>query len=309
MASSGAIGEWRSLAVGPRFDDSLTPFVLERAAVRGAIVSLDAAYRDILACHPYPAGLQRLLGETLAAVCLLANSLKFQGSLILQLHGAGALRLLVVECDATLSLRATAQWEGEVRDDARLADLAGDGLQAGRGSRMVLTLDPRDGGPLYQGVVALEGGSVAALLEHYLDKSEQIQSRFWLRAAAGRACGLLLQRMPGSEDTDAATWRRASSAVDAAPEAFGASDAHRLLETLFPDDDVRAFRSRSPRFGCSCSQQRVVAALRILGIAEVESILAERGSVAVDCEFCSRRYEFDSGEARALFAASSTVMH
>ena len=144
------IGEWRSQAVGPRFEDSLIPFVLERAAVRGAIVSLDAACRDILACHSYPPGLQRLLGETLAAVCLLASSLKFEGSLILQLHGAGALRLLVVECDAALSLRATAQWEGEVRDDARLADLAGDTLQGGRGSRMVLTLDPRDGGPLYQ---------------------------------------------------------------------------------------------------------------------------------------------------------------
>jgi len=302
------IGEWRSQAVGPRFEDSLIPFVLERAAVRGAIVSLDAACRDILACHSYPAGLQRLLGETLAAVCLLASSLKFEGSLILQLHGAGALRLLVVECDAALSLRATAQWEGEVRDDARLADLAGDTLQGGRGSRMVLTLDPRDGGPLYQGVVALEGGSVAALLEHYLDKSEQIQSRFWLRAAGSRACGLLLQRMPGSEAIDAATWCRASRSIDAAPGAFDAMDAHQLLQALFPDDDVRAFRPRSPRFGCSCSRPRVAAALRLLGSSELESILAEHGSVAVDCEFCNRRYEFDPGEARALFATPATVV-
>src|SRR5438309_9559889 len=171
MASSGAIGVQRAQTVGPHFEDNLTPFVLEHTAVRGAIVSLDAAYRDILACHPYPAALRRLLGETLAAVCLLANSLKFRGSLILQLHGAGALRLLVVECDASLSLRATAQWEGEVRDDALLADLAGDM----RASRLVLTLDPKDGGPLYQGVVALEGTSIAALLEHYLAKSEQIE--------------------------------------------------------------------------------------------------------------------------------------
>ena len=129
MASSGAIGAQRAQAVGPHFEDNLTPFVLDRTAVRGAIVSLDAAYRDILACHPYPAALRRLLGETLAAVCLLANSLKFRGSLILQLHGAGALRLLVVECDASLSLRATAQWEGEVRDD--VAALEVDGVSKG----------------------------------------------------------------------------------------------------------------------------------------------------------------------------------
>jgi molecular chaperone Hsp33 len=290
--------------VGPRFEDNLTRFVFERAAVRGGIVSLDAAYRDILACHPYPAGLQRLLGETLAAVCLLANSLKFDGSLILQLHGAGTLRLLVVECSAALSLRATAQWEGEVRDDALLADLAGERAK----SRMVLTLDPKDGSPLYQGVVALEGGSVAELLEHYLAKSEQIQSRLWLRAGGGRACGLLLQRMPGSEEADSATWRRSAAAVDAAAPAFDAVDAHALLGALFPGDDVRAFRPRSPRFGCSCSRQRVAAALKLLGSAEVEGILAERGAVGVDCEFCNRRYEFGPAEARALFAAPSTAV-
>ena len=283
----------------PPFDDNLTRFVLERAAVRGAVVSLDAAYREILACHAYPAGLQRLLGETLAAVCLLANSLKFQGSLVLQLHGAGTLRLLVVECDASLSLRATAQWEGQVIDDALLAELAGDA----HASRMVLTVDPKDGGPLYQSVVALEGTSIAALLEHYLAKSEQLESRLWLRALEGRACGLLLQRMPGATDVDAATWRRVAAAVDTAPAAFGAADAHTLLEKLFPDEDVRAFRARTPRFGCSCSRQRVAGALRLLGSAEVESILAEHGGVGVDCEFCNRRYEFAPAEARALFNA------
>ncbi len=285
--------------MGPRFEDNLTRFVFERATVRGAVVSLDAAYRDILACHPYPAGLQRLIGETLSAVCLLANSLKFHGSLILQFHGTGTLRLLVVECSAGLELRATAQWQGEIGDDARLADLAGDDP----GCRMVLTLDPKDGGPLYQGVVALEGGSVAQLFEHYLAKSEQIESRLWLRAADGRARGVLLQRMPGSTEADTVTWRRASGAVSGASCVFDAPDAHAALAALFQTDDVRAFRPREPRFGCSCSRQRVAAALRLLGNDEVESILEELGTVGVDCEFCNRRYEFDASEARGLFAS------
>jgi len=293
-------------AVPPPFADNLTRFVLERAAVRGAVVSLDAAYRDILACHPYPAGLQRLLGETLAAVCLLANALKFDGSLILQLQGAGTLRLLVVECDAALRLRATAQWDGTVGDDALLADLA----DPAGGGRMVLTLDPKDGGPLYQGVVALEGGSVAALFEHYLAVSEQIDSRLWLSAGGGRACGLLLQRMPDADDDDAATWQRATRVPAAAASAFGAADAHALLATLFPDDDVRAFRARSPRFGCSCSRERVAGVLKLLGSSEVEAILAERGTVGVNCEFCGRCYAFDATEARSLFVAPpATPVH
>src|SRR5262245_3231638 len=92
--------------------DSLTRFVFERAALRGAVVGLDGAYRECVGYHDYPPRLTRIIGETMAAMCLLANSLKFQGSLVLQLQAAGALRLLVVECDASLKLRATAKWCG-----------------------------------------------------------------------------------------------------------------------------------------------------------------------------------------------------
>ena len=288
-----------------RFRDSLTRFVLERAAVRGGIVSLDGAYRDILACHPYPAALQRILGETLAAVCLLADSLKFDGSLILQFHGAGTLKLLVVECNSALELRATAQWSGNVPGDAVLAGLAG----GERGGRMVLTLDPKDGGPLYQGVVALEGASMAELFEHYLATSEQVESRLWLSADGSRARGALLQRMPGSSEADTETWRRVRGAVAAASQLFDADDAHEALAALFPADDVRAFRPRAPRFGCSCSRRRVAGALRLLGSDEVESILAERAMVGVDCEFCNRRYEFAADEARALFSEPDPIVH
>jgi molecular chaperone Hsp33 len=172
---------------------------------------------------------------------------------------------------------------------------------------MVLTLDPKDGGPLYQGVVELAGSSVAELFEHYLAKSEQLESRLWLRAADGRARGVLLQRMPGSTESDTATWLRAAAAVREASCALDLGDAHAALATLFPSDDVRAFRPRTPRFGCSCSRQRVAAALKLLGSAEVESILAERGTVGVDCEFCNRRYELDAAEARGLFAAPAAV--
>jgi molecular chaperone Hsp33 len=279
-------------------NDSLTRFVFERAALRGAVVGLDGAYRECVGSHSYPPRLTRILGETMAAMCLLANSLKFQGSLILQLQGAGSVRLLVVECDAALTLRATAQWSGDIDEAATLAELAGDPSR----SRMVLTLDPRDGGPLHQGIVALEGGSVASLFEHYLAASEQIASRLWLDATGERVRGLLLQRMPASTDADTATWMRAIFAVDAAAERFTPSDAHDLLRALFRDDDVRAFRARTPRFSCSCTRERVAGALKMLGIAEVESILAEQGSIGVNCEFCNRRYVFDPDEARALFA-------
>lgn len=283
--------------------DALARFVFEHHAVRGAVVSLDDACRDILGCHPYPPALKRVLAELLAAATLLASTLKFKGALIVQLQGDGPVRLLVVECDAALTLRATAQWSDAavaLPADASLAALAG-GPEHGR---LAITLDPKDGGPLYQGVVALEAASVAALVEHYLTTSEQILSRLYLAADAERVRGLLLQRMPAATADDDATWRRAAARIEAMrpDELTGPKHAEALLRGLFPTDDVRLFRLRAARFGCSCSPERVANALRMIGRTEVESILAEQGLIGVTCEFCNRSYTFVAEEARALFA-------
>ena len=283
--------------------DALGRFVFEQRAVRGAVVSLDDACRDILACHPYPPALKRVLAELLAATTLLASTLKFKGALIVQLQGDGPVRLLVVECDAALTLRATAQWSeaaAALPADASLAALAG-GSEHGR---LAITLDPKDGGPLYQGVVALEAASVAALVEHYLTTSEQITSRLYLAPDGERVRGLLLQRLPAATADDDATWRRAAARIEAmrADELTGPKHAEALLRDLFPTDDLRLFRLRAARFGCSCSPERVANALRMIGRTEVESILAEQGLIGVTCEFCNRSYTFVAEEARALFA-------
>jgi molecular chaperone Hsp33 len=285
--------------------DSLTPFVLEDAAVRGAYVSLPVTVREALACHPYPPAVARVLGELCAACALLASTIKFEGSLIAQLSGDGPVRLLVVECTHALGMRATAQWDeartAALGPDAALSELAGG---AGHG-RLVLTLDPRGAGTMYQGIVALESGSVSGLIEHYLATSEQLQSRMLL--AAGGA-GLIVQRLPGSGDADDATWTRVTAGVDRAQSGalLHAASAHEAIAAVFPEDDVRAFRPRAVTFACSCSRERVTKALRIAGVAEVESILAERGSVEMTCEFCSRRYTFSPAEARAVFAGQAS---
>jgi molecular chaperone Hsp33 len=287
----------------PPFADALARFVFERSAVRGAVVSLDGACRDILDCHPYPPALKRVLAELLAAATLLASTLKFKGALIVQLQGDGPVQLLVVECDARLSVRATAQWKKPTDGlpvNASLVDLAG-GPDHGR---LAITLDPKDGGPLYQGIVALEATSIASLIEHYLTTSEQIDSRMALAAEGSRARGLLLQRLPGAASEDDATWSRAAARIDSMSPAalFGSATAEDLLRANFPDDDVRLFASRATRFECSCSAERVANVLRLLGRAEVESIITEQGIIGVTCEFCNRSYTFVAEEARALFS-------
>ena len=288
-----------------RFVDALARFVLERSVVRGALVSLDDTCRDILACHAYPPALKRALAELLAAASLLASTLGFKGTLIVQLQSSGPVRLLVVECDAGLTLRATAQWSDAAKAlpaDASLAELAG-GPEQGR---LAITLDPKDGGPLYQGVVALEATSIASLIEHYLTTSEQIDSRLSLATEGTRVRGVLLQRLPSAASDDDETWSRAVARMDGlgTPELLEAGGAESLLSARFPDDDIRLFAPRPAKFACSCSEGRVADALRMIGRSEVESILAEQGLIGVTCEFCNRGYTFMADDARALFAAA-----
>lgn len=282
--------------------DALVPFVFEGAAVRGACIRLQDAVREALGAHDYPPALRRVLAELLAATALLAASLKFRGSLVVQLAAEGPVRLAVVECDHALAFRATAQWDREATArlpaDASIADLAGDASRA----RLAITLDPEDG-PLYQGIVALEAGSVAALLEHYLSSSEQLESRLALAVDGDRVGGLLVQRLPGAGDDEARAWQEAARTVAAASarELLADADPIAVLGRAFADRDLRVFAARTPRFACRCSRARVEQALRIAGREEVEAALAEAGEVVVTCEYCGRRYTYTPGQARALF--------
>ena len=287
--------------------DALVPFVFEHASVRGAVVDLCATTRDILASHPYPRPLADALAELCAASALLASSLKLDGSLVVQLSGNGPVRLVVVECNDALQLRATAQWDpGRVAalpEDAALVDLAG----GAAGGRLALTLDPRNAGVLYQGIVSLAATSIAASIEHYLETSEQLRSRLWLFAEGPRVRGLLLQRLPG-HDAGAAAWDRLCAMSDSTVEcALSRTTFAQRLRELFPHDDIRMFDARAVTFACKCSLARVANALRIAGRGEIEAALAERGAVEVTCEFCNRRYTFDPAEARALLAGPSAA--
>jgi molecular chaperone Hsp33 len=284
--------------------DAFSRFVFEGAGVRGARVRLADAARAIVGAHPYPPALARALRELAACATLLAGSLKFDGTLIVQLAGDGPVRLVVVECTTALALRATAQWD-EARvhalgDAATLHELAG-----GPGAaRLAITLDPRTEGAMTQGIVALVAGSVSQLVEHYLTTSEQVASKLALEQAGGEVAGVLLQRLPGSTAQDEATWHEAGAALDAAdmPVLGLAATSNAGLAALFPGRDLRVFRTVAPRAECSCSPARVEGALRIAGQQEIEAALAEQGRVEVVCEFCGRQYLFAPAEARALFA-------
>jgi molecular chaperone Hsp33 len=277
--------------------DSLQRFLFEGAPVRGEIAHLDATWRAVLERHDYPEPLRLVLGELMAAAALLSATIKFTGSLIMQVQGTGPVKLIVVECTSEQTMRATAKWDGELPGGG-FRELVGTG-------RFVITIAPTDATQTYQGIVELDGANVAAVLEHYMASSEQIETRLWLAADTEQAAGLLLQRLPGSgaaADPDA--WNRAvrlSETVTAGE--LLKLPARQIIRRLFHEEDIRVFEPRVVSFRCSCSRERVVNMLRLLGREEVQSILDERGSVEVTCEFCNRHYAFDPVDAEQVFAA------
>ena len=276
--------------------DSLQRFLLESTPVRGEIVHLNATWRAVLDRKDYPEPLERLLGELMAAGALLSATLKFDGAMIMQMQGNGPVRLLVVEVTSEGTLRATAKWQGDVASQ-RLGDLLGDG-------RFVISIVPASGKQTYQGVVALEGETVAEVLEHYMEQSEQLQTRLWLTSDSRQAAGMLLQKLPDEPTQDEDAWNRAITlgATLTSNELLelGAPD---IIRRLYHEEDVRMFESRPVSFRCSCSRERVTSMLRMLGHEEVRSIINERESVDVECEFCGRQYSFDPVDAEQVFAA------
>jgi molecular chaperone Hsp33 len=276
----------------------LRRFLVENTPVRGACVHLDVTYREVLSRHEYPPVLRRMLGELLAATALLASNLKFKGSVIVQVQSDGPLLLLVVECSEQRGMRAIAKWKGELDETADLQRLA-------PGGRCVITLDPREAARMYQGIVALERGSIAELLEHYMQNSEQLATRLWLSADGERAAGLMLQKLPDAVTGAADDWPRITLlGATVRPAELLDLGAEELLSRLFAGEDVRLFGDQPVAFSCGCSETRVANALLLIGRAEIEEVLAEQGRIEAACEFCNRKYTFDRARALALFAQS-----
>ncbi len=306
--------------------DTLHKFLFDagsstRSPVRGEIVSLAATWRQIKDRHSYPEPVLRMLGELVAASTLLSANLKFNGALIMQIHGDGPVRLLVVECNADLTVRATVKLSSNdpIADDATFTDL----VNVGGDGRFAITLDPRDrsqGQQPYQGIVPLEGESVAEALEGYMRRSEQLHTQLWLAADDEHANGLLLQKLPleggGTEtafnpEAEARAeevWERAVTFANTLErKELLDVDPSTLMRRLFWEETLAVYDPVPCAFRCSCTRERVAAMLVSLGAQEVDETLAEMGGIHVDCEFCNKSYDFDMVDCAQLFATTNTM--
>jgi molecular chaperone Hsp33 len=289
--------------------DQIKKFLLQDKSARVIATSIEQAWQDAITHQTNSEPVLQLLGELVAAATLLAANLKFDGALLLQMQGQGAVKLLVVECRHDMTIRATVKLRREPQThETGLQAL----LNADQQGRFVVILNPPKDQPTrqpYQGVVPLRGDTVAEVLEDYMGQSEQLLTRIWLSARPDRVAGLLLQRMPhdgGLETVDEAQTAQSWQTAEAICETISSDElvsisTDTLLHRLFWESPVINLEETPIVWHCGCDRARVAGMLRSLGVDEVNSIVKEQGQVTVTCEFCGTPYVFDPIDATALF--------
>jgi molecular chaperone Hsp33 len=300
-------------------DDLIQPFQIENHGVRGRLVRLGPLVDTILSRHDYPEPVATLLGEMLALAATLSGAIKFDGVFSVQSKGNGPIRFMVVDITTAGEMRGYAQY-----DKAKIAALderAGDSVQKllGKGY-LAFTVDQGPDTERYQGIVELNGATLAECAHNYFRQSEQVDAAVKLavgRVAGGdtwRAAGMMVQRLPEEgprrrlsgeagveEDEDA--WRRAVIMMGASTTGELLDPAlhpHRLLYRLFHEDRVRVYGPVELTAGCRCSLERVERTLRSFPREEIADMKID-GKVVVTCEFCSTDYVFDDAALDALY--------
>lgn len=289
--------------------DQIQKFLLQDKSARVIATAIEQAWQDAKKHQTESEPVLQLLGELVAAATLLAANLTFDGSLLLQMQGQGAVKLLVVECRSDMTIRATVKLRREPEPhETGLQAL----LNADQQGRFVVILNPPKDQPTrqpYQGVVPLRGDTVADVLEDYMHQSEQLVTRIWLCARPDRVAGLLLQRMPhngGQETVDQCQTEQSWQTAQALCETISSDDlvtisTDTLLHRLFWETPIISLENTPIAWHCGCDRSRVAGMLRSLGVDEVQDIVREQGQVTVTCEFCGTPYVFDPIDATALF--------
>ena len=270
--------------------DQLHRYLFEQFAVRGELVTVSETWKQSLENHKYPLPVKTLLGELLVATSLLTATLKFAGDITVQLQGDGPMTLAVINGNNQQQMRGVARVQGDVPENADLKTLVGNGY-------LVITISPEEG-ERYQGVVGLEGDTLAACLEDYFMRSEQLPTRLFIRTgevdgqpAAG---GMLLQVLP-AQDAQTNDFEHLATLTETikAEELFNLS-ATDVLWRLYHEEEVTVYDPQSVEFKCTCSRERCAGALKTLPDEEIDSIMAEDGEIDMHCDYCGTHYVFNS---------------
>lgn len=277
--------------------DTLQRFMFEQTNVRGEIVRLRASYQAVSERHAYPKAVKQLLGEGLLSAALLSATIKFDGSLILQIQSQGPINLLVAQSTHDLHLRGLAKWDTTINN---LTPTFGTG-------HLAITII-RNESERYQGIVSLEANNLAASIENYFKQSEQLATYILLAADENTAAGILLQQLPDVvTESSENFWEHINYlARTLTNQELLTLPNLEILKRLFHEEDIRLFDTEPVTFRCNCDIGRMEKAVAVLGETEAKKLLNEDKTITVTCEFCNYHYQFDAIDIAKIFATNLT---
>lgn len=272
----------------------LNRYLFDGAHARGELVQLSTSYQSIIKHHNYPESVEKLLGELLCATCLLTATLKFEGDITVQLQGNGPIGYMSVNGDNQQQMRGIAKMTDPVQAEQAksLQELMGKGT-------MIITIRPKQG-DAYQGVVALDGDTIADCLAHYFDVSEQIPTKVWLFHNAEQVAGALVQLLPDGDGSNSNKEKQQNDFQHLCqltntikPEEIFNLEAEALLYRLYHEEKVQLFEAQQVSYLCGCSAEKCLSAIAQMEPNEIKGILAEQGKVSITCDYCVTTYDFD----------------
>lgn len=293
--------------------DQLYRYIFNQANIRGELVQLQQSYQSVIESYDYPPVIQTLLGELMAATCLLTATLKFEGEVSLQLQGEGPVKYAVINGTHDQKLRGVARW------DEQLAQLPEQFDQLFIKGVLAITITPKDG-ERYQGMVALDKPSLGECIEAYFEQSEQLATKVMLKTSIStdlpNAAGILLQVLPTSsqatEVADRPDFEHLAQLTDTLTEQEMFSlPAKEILYRLYHQEDAELFTPQAVVFQCSCSRERSATALANVDKQELLDIVVADGDVTMNCQYCHAEYRFDAIDIEAIHAGtfSSPSLH
>ncbi len=264
--------------------DKIHRFIFDTYGIRGELVNLTDSVSRMLQNHNYPATIADLLQQTAAVSILLATTLKFEGKISIQLQTSSHLKMLVVQATHKLGFRGLARYKKNI-DYSKLSfqELIKDG-------HMSITIEPKQG-KRYQGIVPLDGESLAQCVENYFNQSEQLETRIWLFNDNTQTFGLMLQALPDmlSQDSFEHLVYLASTLTK---EECLSVDAEIILHRLFHQESIKEFSAESVKFTCGCSEKKMLDSIKLLPEDEINEVIKTKGKLSVRCEFCLNQFHF-----------------
>jgi len=278
--------------------DHCQRFLFESTQLRGEIVQLETSWQQLLERNDYPASVRQILGECVVAAILLSSTLKYEGSVTLQIQGKGPVHLLVVQVTSEKTFRAVVEHKEEAAHCTSPTALFAD-------ANLIMTLESRNQKERYQSIIALHHDTLSEAIDEYFSRSVQLRTRIWLGSSKNSLGGLLIQEMPRTSHvkSDESYWEHIqilSETITA--EELCELETVQILHRLYHEENIRLFDADPVRFYCPCSKTRFAGSLASLGREELEDILAEQGAIKVQCDFCSQKYQFDRVDVEAMFA-------